>query len=523
MSRSGRGQTRALLALRWRMIRSPAVRLGLVGLALVTLAILVSGVLGGATVPLGATTTADLGAGDVFGAAPVDRTGEIAALLPSAMLAFIVLCIVAPVAAGGGYEIVPESQLVAYPIRVATLVRASLVLSPLNIAWYIQVLVLSVATAYAVRGPGGPALPILVLLVFLAACTTLGQALGWVLVGVRRTRPGRLSTWALAAGLLGVGAWVVLTDRGAGLLDQAPTRRILFAQIGAAALDTGRWAPLTLTLAAVAVLGYLASVGLAGWALRRPGDLGVDGPLARPVRRRDAATTEYRELLRVDRASVWRSPPLRRGLLVLALLPVAAAVVASLPWSSIALLPPLVSSGAALLFGVNALSLDGSGAIWVATLPHDPMLVLRAKARVVLEVVGGAVLLVLVAAGVRASSAPDALDLLCAVGASLSCLALVVAMCLRLSVTRPHRAELRGARDTPAPPGTMAVYSVRLAGATTLLGLVFSVATFGSSAVVPVLLTLGVLAWSAASWSRTRRIWADPARRARVVATVASG
>jgi hypothetical protein len=47
-------------------------------------------------------------------------------------------------------------------------------------------------------------------------------------------------------------------------------------------------------------------------------------------------------LLAIDRASVWRSPPLRRGLLVLAVLPVTAAVIASLPWSSIALLPPLL-------------------------------------------------------------------------------------------------------------------------------------------------------------------------------------
>ena len=208
---------------------------------------------------------------------------------------------------------------------------------------------------------------------------------------------------------------------------------------------------------------------------------------------------------------------------VLALLPVAAAVLASLPWSSIALLPPLVSSGAALLFGVNALSLDGSGAIWVATLPHDPALVLRSKARVVLEVVGGSVVLVLLGASVRASSPPDLLDLLCAVGATLSCLVLVVATCLRLSVTRPHRAELRSARDTPAPPGTMAVYSARLASVTTLLGLLFSVATFGSSYLVPVAITIGALAWSAASWSRTQRLWADPAQRARVVATVASG
>ena len=37
-----------------------------------------------------------------------------------------------PVAAGGGYEIIPEAELVAYPIRVSTLVRGSLVLLTLG-------------------------------------------------------------------------------------------------------------------------------------------------------------------------------------------------------------------------------------------------------------------------------------------------------------------------------------------------------------------------------------------------------
>jgi hypothetical protein len=220
---------------------------------------------------------------------------------------------------------------------------------------------------------------------------------------------------------------------------------------------------------------------------------------------------------------VWRSPPLRRGLLVLGVLPVAAAALASLPWSSIALLPPLVASGAALLFGVNALCLDGSGALWASSLPHDPGLVLRSKARVVAEVSAASVVVVLVGAGLRASSPPDVVDLVSVLGASVSCIALVVATSMHLSVTRPHRADLRGPRDTPAPPGTMAVYSARLAVVTTTVGLLFSAASFGRSVIPPIVLALGLLAWAAFSWSRTRRRWSDPLVRARVVTTVAAG
>jgi hypothetical protein len=439
------------------------------------------------------------------------------------MLAFILLCIIAPIVAGGGTELIPESQLVAFPVTERTLVRLSLVLAPLNVTWYLQVLLLSAATAYAVRGPGGPGLPLVVLLAFLAACTTVGHCVGWALVGLRRTRAGRVSTWALLGVLVALSLWIIVTDRAPGLLDSSPTVRVLGAQLSAARLDHGGYLYVLAVLAVAAVLGYLATVRVASWALRRPGDVGADGSLSRPLPRRTRERDELGSLLAVDRASVWRSPPLRRGLLILAVLPVTAAVIASLPWSSIALLPPLVSSGAALLFGVNALSLDGSGAVWVATLPHDPQLVLRAKARVVLEVIGGAVLLVLVGSALRASTTPDLVDVACAVGASVGCTAVVVATCMRLSVTKPHRAELRGPRDTPAPPGSMALYSVRLATVTTLAGLVYSLATYGRTLTVPLLMTTALVAWALVSWSRTKRLWAAPETRARVVSTVASG
>lgn len=521
---TGGGQVGALLALRWRMMRARPLRVAIAVAGVVALVMVVLVVLAGASVPLGKVAGSTPGFDDVVnGGAPADRTGEIAALLPSAMLAFALLCLIAPVAAGGGYEIIPEAELVAYPIRVSTLVRGSLVLAPLNIAWYLQVLILSAASAYAVRGPGGPGLPVVVLLAFLAACTSVGQALGWALVGVRRTRNGRRSTWVLLGAALAVAGWVIVTDRGASVLDSSPTKKILGAQISASLADVSGFLPFTLGLLLVTFLGYLVAVRIASWALRRPGDLGSDGPLARPVERRTDPPSVSRALLAIDRASVWRSPPLRRGLLVLAVLPLGAAAVASLPWSSIALLPPLVASGAALLFGVNALSLDGTGALWISTLPHDPELVLRSKTRVVLEVVSGAVLLVLIGAGARASNAPDPVDVVCVLGAAISCVALVVATCMRLSVTRPHRAELRGARDTPAPPGTMALYSARLAAVTTTVGLVFSVATFGGGWQFPALLTVGLVLWALRSWEGTRRRWRDPATRARVVATVASG
>ncbi len=516
-----KSQVLALVALRWSMVRSPGVRAGLLAAVSVAVGTLVALALAGSSVPLGRATVADVSAGDFLGRA-VDRTGEVGALLPPVLLAFLALAVVAPVAAGGGYDLVPDSQLVAYPVRVRTLVRGSLLLSPLNVAWYVQVLVIALATSYAVRGPGAPYLSLGLVAAYLLAATVVGQALGWLLVGVRRTRRGRASTWVLLALVLALVGWTVVTDRMAGVLETLPTSAVVSAAQDAARLDP-RSLPAVLVLGLVTVLAYLGAVRAADWALRRPGDLGIDGPAARPVRRRATAATPYRALLEVDRASVWRSQPLRRGILVLAVLPVVAALVAGLPWSSIALLGPLVASGAALLFGVNALSLDGSGAVWIASLPQDPLVVLRSKARVVTEVVAGSVVVVLVGAGLRSGSWPDLQQATSVVAGSVACTALVVATCLRLSVVRPHRADLRGPRDTPAPPGTMALYSIRLALLTTPVALVFAVLTVGPTPAAPVLGAALCLAWARWSWRGTRRRWLDADTRARVVSTVAAG
>jgi hypothetical protein len=69
----------------------------------------------------------------------------------------------------------------------------------------------------------------------------------------------------------------------------------------------------------------------------------------------------------------------------------------------------------------------------------------------------------------------------------------------------------------------MAIYSARLAGTTTFVGLLFSASTLGSVPAVPVLLTVGLLLWAAWSWTRTRRMWTHMSVRTHVVTTVAAG
>ena len=176
--------------MRWRMVRRPSVRVGLLLVLLLALAVLVLGALDAAAVPLDLDVLAGSPAAAQLGSV-VDRTGEVAVLLPTAMLAFLATSMIGPIAAGGSYELLPASQLVAFPVRPRTAVRLSLLLTPLNIAWYLQLVLLTWATAYAIRGPYAPGLPLLVLFSYVLACTGIGQALAWLVVGLRKRVYGR--------------------------------------------------------------------------------------------------------------------------------------------------------------------------------------------------------------------------------------------------------------------------------------------------------------------------------------------
>ena len=66
------------------------------------------------------------------------------------------LAVLAPLVAGGGNELFPTEQLAAYPITARTQYLASLVLTPLNLAWTTQLVALVGLTAY-VSGPSAQA------------------------------------------------------------------------------------------------------------------------------------------------------------------------------------------------------------------------------------------------------------------------------------------------------------------------------------------------------------------------------
>ncbi len=494
-------QLRALLRLRWQMMRSrPAQAVLLLAPGIVVLLVLAA---------LDSPDRID----------PDALTAALSAAAP-AYLGFGLLAVIAPLTAGGGTEVMPSSQLVAYPVRAATQFLASLTLAPLNLVWVLQLVVLTAETRYLTLGDGSLARGALTTALYVAACTAGGQALAWFVVGLRQSRRGRLTVRAVTVIAAVVGVAVFRLGLGGALLEHSPVPVVIRA-VGSPAPD-GTWVAVTSALLATVVLSLRLGSRACAWALRRPVDATRTGE-DRSVRRRAPARSTLRALVAMDRASVWRAAPLRRGALVLAVLPGVAAAGAAVPWRSLAALPGLVAAGAGLLFGINAFCLDGSGAVWLASLPHPPRLLARAKVIVLAETILGAVLLAAIAGAVRAPAPPTAAELTAVVMSALTCTVVVIALCLRLSVRHPHRADLRASRDAVAPPGALVAASIKLAGATALIGMTLGASTGAHEAVLPVALATPVLVWAVLSARRSLRRYDDPFVRARVVHAVAAG
>lgn len=439
------------------------------------------------------------------------RARDTLTLLPTAFAGFQLLSLIAAVASGGGREVVPREQLVAYPVSPTTDHLGALLLAPLNVGWLVQSWALLGAASYGL----GLArfLPAAVgVLLWIAVATARAQAVGWAVEGVRRLRHGvaAVRLVAVAAGL--VAAWLQLSGRLPALLDHLPTRWFVLGLVDGVSV---RWALTLLVgtamMAAATVVGAIAAHLASRLAPREEHEAESAPHAGRATPRSDRAM-----LVRIDRASVWRSVPVRRGLLVLSVGPGLVALAGALTWPQLILLPGLVASGGALLFAVNGWCLDGRGGLWRESLPVEPGVVFAARTWVCTEFLAVASLITLTIGCLRAGM-PDAREATAVVAALVVVVIQVVAAAMRWSQARPYPVDLRSARATPAPPLAMVAYSSRLAVSTTIASLIFSVlARVGAPEVtVPVAVVMAM--WSWLRLRRTGEEWLDPRVRARVV------
>ena len=492
--------TRTLLRFRSGTVRRP----GVIRVVWAVLAVLTLGAL---VIP--AFTP---GAGDGDGMA-----FNVMLLLPSFMVGFLGLTVAGAIASGGGRELLAAEHAVVFPVSPTTDHLGALLMAPLNIAWMLQAWFLVGATAYA-RGPEGLLWVQVVMVVWIVLATVLGQAVAWWVESVRRRPHGVaiVRTAGIAVGLLF--AWLQWAGRLSDVFDSVPTLDLLVA-----GLDGPGWRFAGGMAAQVAIIAVGLVVG--GWgthvaARRQPKDE-VKVETKSFVARRDPRSLLVL-LVRLDRASVWRAVPMRRGMLVLAVGPGLVALAGGLQWDTVLVLPALVASGGILLFGVNAWSLDGRGGLWRESLPADPMHVFVARSWVLAEWLLAASFITIVLASLRAGL-PGPAEMTAVVCTLVVVTLQVVAVAMTWSSRRPFSVNLRSARATPAPPTVMVGYSAKLATTTTLTAMVFStVVTVGGPAWLVVCFAVPFVVWSSVRWWRASRRWADPVQRAAVVTTVAA-
>ncbi|MEO5709352.1 MAG: hypothetical protein ABIQ59_05990 [Nocardioidaceae bacterium] len=440
-------------------------------------------------------------------------------LLPTAYISVLVISIVSAAASGGGRELLPREQAVAFPVSPTTDHLGALLMAPLNIAWLLQGWSVLGLTAYAV-GPR-PLLPVALVPVFLwlFAGTAMAQSLAWVVEYVRRGRRGSNVVRTAAVALGAVVAALIASDRLTPMLDSSPTLRVALAVLAGADGDWWTWAQFLVWLIGISVVAVVVGAWMAGHVASRPArdELRVESS-RHPARQHPAS--DFVALVRTDRSGIWRSVPMRRGMVVLALFPGLVAMGGAFTWDKLSIFPGLVASGGVLLFGVNSWCLDGRGALWRDSLPVSPRLAFVSRVAVLIEILLVSIAVTLLLASLRAG-VPTLSQLVSIVCVALVVTVQVVATSLRWSVRSPYAVDLRSSRATPAPPLVMVGYSSRLALSTTFTGLLFSV-TSSLPWFYSIALAVPFLLWSAVKLLRTANRWSNPVERSRVIATVAS-
>lgn len=423
---------------------------------------------------------------------------EVARLLQPGLVGVALVAVGSAAASGGGRELLGRDAAAVHPISPSTDHLGALLLAPLSAGWLIQAWAL-LGLASAVGAPGAP----VVALCWLVAVTALAQAVGWASEWLRRRHRGlvavRLALPVVVAALLALGPAAVVADTiREGHLELPVVGALLVATVG------------------LVGVGARLAAAVARLMPRDEGRLETRAHAPRPTPHSDFVV-----LRRIDRGSVWRSAPLRRGTWLLALAPGSVALAGGLDWSALVMMPGLVASGCVLLFGVNLWCLDGRGMLWRETLPVAPHTVLAARAWVLAELLLGAGAVTLLLGAVRAGR-PTVAELAAVVSALVVVVAQSVSAALRWSAAHPHAVDLRSARATPAPPLAMVGYSLRLAVSTTFAGLLL--AGLAAAGRIDLLLAVSVVLVlaSALRIARSVRRWADPVARAEVVAVVAA-
>lgn len=444
------------------------------------------------------------------------RKGNLGTVGVAALASVIIATLIGPISGAAGQTLVSSSE--ATGLRLPRLHRyfdswVTTVVSPLGLTQFLTLTLL--AGLLTLDGGRTAAMTVVWLLwvTLMAASVTLGWGVEYAMrVFSRTTRI--ILTAALLAGL----AAATLADphHGSTLFGAADGfSAVLFAG------TQHHLTPVLLTCITLIVLSAAFVAGgvmLCRCALAHPA-LVPAKPRTR-ARARPWPTNPMRVGVRVAWIAQWRTRVARRSVTVLGVVAAAGLLAAHAHLIDIAnVLNTVVFTlplSVALGWGVNMFGVIGSGMTWLLTQPAiGPRLAAAATTTQIGSVVLQGAMFAIPAWAIGGAH----VDQLLRFGLALTAAAALVGVsCARMSVLHPMRARLAERGDAIVPPVRSVNYTLRLLVAGTLPGMLLA----GSGWPLPVIaaLTLAAVAAATFRYQEVARLWADPAVRARVAASV---
>ena len=503
-----------LVALRWRMIRQPHVRILIAVAGIFVLFGLTAAVnLGYATRNIaehGLATVAGTYAQLWVTTILRDQTGQIGAF---ALGGTFIAAIFAPFTGTATLSLVPVDDLPG--LRLPRLHRYfdSLLINAASGVGLLQLISLTAVTSLlSLDGPhfGAMIVTWIAWTMLVVTTTTTGWILEWV---VRRFGRNARRLAGLIA-LLVIGVPILLDpSHGTTLFGLGPVYAqllrdsvhgsdwplVLPACIFLAMLLALFWAGVKATVAALALPAPVLSTG----KVRR-----VRGPL--PAQPLPAFT-------RLLTTTLWRTPESRRPMIAIVGVGIPSMFLVQMDYNVETALNLAVPLAVSLAFGVNLLAIFGPGLTWLISRPRllEPLPRVAAALQILLTV-GLIMLLWLVAflAGHADLAAGERLF----VGSVISGF-LAAAVSIDLTLRRPIRARLSGRGDALVPPLTALGYLFRLI----LLACVPAIIVLAVEDFRVHLAGLAIAVVVGTGWiALSNRRWANPAHRSAAVAAVAS-
>jgi TM2 domain-containing membrane protein YozV len=507
---AGWRDTRALIALRWRTVRSPGGR----G-AIVIAAALFAGLLAilanfGYVVRIASLQT-DTAAG-IFARVWIEylAAGIMGVLGSAAVGSAVIIALFAPFTGTATLSFTPQDDLVGVRPNPAHRYFDSLLLNAISALGLLQLMALTVvASLLTLDGQHAGAL--LFTWIFWFALIALMTLIGWLLEWVVREYGKRLRPILAVASLGLVGLIVALDpDKGTTLFGLAKS----YTSVIRAGIDS--WTS-AVTWSLVGVSAVATFLILAGFAVARVANskpVPVQA-FTRTRRPRTLGRSPFMIAFRLMARTMWRTSEVRRPLVSLILIGVPAISLAQLSTSTEMTVTFAVPVTIALSWATNAFALLGPGMAWVASQPkimnHLPVVSAIAQGLLSLGVL--AVIVLVAAAAGQAEPGTVVRTLTAAPLATFMC----VATALTLSIHRPLRSRLSGRGDALIPPGTALAYTAIFIVAAGAPLAAINLVTDGTARVAVLVLAVAIPA-AIIAWNLRR--WQIPQVRARVVSAV---